>query len=65
LGLLDERVRWVRTYREARLHGSQHPLLPQSPEQEWGTFVHNEFENYLSIKPENLADMAARKSGHK
>ena len=41
------------------------PPEEKSPEQEWGTYVHRQFENYLTTKPEALADMAGDKSGWK
>lgn len=41
------------------------PPEEKSPEQEWGTFVHKEFDAYLSIKPGGIAAMSERQSGYK
>jgi len=40
------------------------PPEEKSPQQEWGTFVHQEFENYLSTKPTGANAADPTKSGY-
>ena len=40
------------------------PPEEKSDEQNWGLYVHKQFEDYLTIKPDKIGDLAAGKSGY-
>ena len=40
------------------------PAEEKSSEQNWGIYVHKQFENYLTSAPAKLGDLIARKSGY-